>query len=294
MGSAPFAVPSLEVLSHYYSIVGVVTAPDKPQGRGLQLRSTAVKEYAVANHLPVYTPLRLRSEEMQDLLKTLRPDVQVVVAFRKLPVSVIDFPRLGTINLHASLLPNYRGAAPIPWAMINGETRTGLSTFFIEPELDTGPLLLQEEVPIDPEDHAGSLHNTLMHRGAQLLLRTVQGLVAGTLSSFPQPTPKRILSFAPKISKSDCLIDWKWSAEQVHNFVRGLSPVPGAYTFFENTQCKILKTSLLPLVRIPAGTHILDKESLVFGTTTHALAIQELQLAGKKRMSTKDFLRGRQ
>ena len=293
LGSSDFAVPSLKALqSSGHTVVGAVTAPDKPQGRGQRMFSTPVKQYAMAHSLPVYQPARLRDPDLKVLLQKLRPDVQIVVAFRKLPREVWDFPPMGSINLHASLLPAYRGAAPINWALIRGEKQTGLSTFFITEDIDTGPLLLQEEVSIAPDDTAGSLHDRMSQQGADLLLRTLEKVAKGDLKAHPQPLSTSSPT-APKLSRATCQIDWTQSESQIRHFVRGLAPSPGAWTLLDDMSCKIYKLSAVEEPKLEPGSHLLRKDGLFFGSATGTLSVEDIQIAGKRRMLIADFLRGR-
>ncbi len=295
MGSSAFAVPSLAALQDAgYPIVGVFTAPDKPQGRGRRVSSTPVKQYAEAHGLPLYQPARLRDPALHMLLKKLQPDLQVVVAFRKLPEAVWAFPSMGSLNLHASLLPAYRGAAPINWALIRGEKQTGLTTFFITKDIDTGPILLQEEVAIAPDDVAGSLHDRMSQQGADLLLNSVAGLVAGSLKPRPQPTCSADCPTAPKLHRDTCQINWQLPAQQIQHFVRGLAPLPGAWTMLKELTCKVYDVQVVEDQPLAPGECRLQADGLFFGSTTHTLAVQELQLAGKRRMCVQDFLRGQQ
>ena len=293
MGTPDFAVPSLSRLQRAgCKIVGVFTASDKPQGRGLRKRPSSVKQYAEKEGLPLHQPPRLSTPEVQELLRQLRPDLQVVVAFRKLPKEVWDFPSMGSVNLHASLLPAYRGAAPIHWAIIRGEKKTGLSTFLITEDIDTGPLLLQEEVAIASDDTAGSLHDRMSQLGANLVLRTVEGVASGELVPRPQPVPAEECPLAPKLLSPNCEIDWHQSAEYIQNFVRGLSPRPGAWTNLLSQTCKIYSVLPVQEPRLSSGEQRVSALGLYFGTATETLSVKELQLSGKRPMPTADFLRG--
>ncbi|MFN3316928.1 MAG: methionyl-tRNA formyltransferase, partial [Raineya sp.] len=228
MGTPEFAVPSLQVLvENGYNIVGVVTAPDKPAGRGKQMQVSEVKQYALSQNLPILQPEKLKSPDFLAELQALKADLQVVVAFRMLPEVVWAMPPIGTFNLHASLLPKYRGAAPINWAIINGETETGVTTFFLQHEIDTGNIIFQEKEPISPTDTAGSLYQRLMHKGAKLVLKTVQTIEKGDVQTFPQVGE---ITHAPKIFRETCQIDWNKTSTEIYNFVRGLAPYPAAWT----------------------------------------------------------------
>jgi methionyl-tRNA formyltransferase len=304
MGTPEFAVASLQVLvENEYQVVGVITAPDKPSGRGQMLSETAVKQYATSKGLKILQPEKLKSPEFVEELKNLHADLQVVVAFRMLPEVVWDMPRLGTFNLHASLLPKYRGAAPLNWAIINGDTESGVTTFKIEHEIDTGNIMFQEKVDISPDDNVEVLHDNLMDIGSALVLKTVDALAAGNVEMISQQSliEKGYLpSPAPKIFKDDCLIDWKKDALSLKNFVRGLSPYPTAWTNFIN-----IDTGVEIAVKIfradaeninddvePGTIHSNGKTFLKIGCQNGWLIIRELQMAGKKRMAAEDFLRG--
>ena len=305
-GTPEFAVESLDQLVQGgYNIVGAVTMPDKPAGRGHKLFQSPVKEYAVAHNIPLLQPVRLKDEEFLTQLRELHADLFIVIAFRMLPEAVWQMPELGTFNLHASLLPRYRGAAPINWAVINGDKETGVTTFFLKHEIDTGDIIAQERIAIADSDNAGNVHDNLMMLGAKLTLKTVEDIVNGTLTTTPQeqllngeePTP------APKLFKDTCHIDWTKSAINVHNLVRGLSPYPAAWCEIadadnaDNTglAIKVFTTTILNEKRneIVAGTLIADGNRMkaVCGDGT-ILEIMELQPAGKRRMNASEFLRG--
>jgi len=298
MGTPEFAVPSLEILlENGYNVVAVVTAPDKPGGRqGIQ--QSAVKQFAQSRGLQILQPEKLKNPEFLDALKAFKPDLQIVVAFRMLPEVVWALPPMGTMNLHGSLLPKYRGAAPINWAVIHGEAETGLTTFLLKHEIDTGDLLFQEKVPIGPDETAGELHDRMMHVGAKLVLRSVQALEHGTVQPVQQADLEA--THAPKIFAETCRINFDQAAKQVHNFVRGLSPYPGAWTSLEGKTVKILKTSLDPgpwpidpAGAFEPGTWISDgKNYLRIRTSDGLITVLELQMEGKRRMNVKDFLNG--
>lgn len=294
MGTPEFAVPSLETLvAHKLNVVAVVTAPDKPQGRGQKIVHSPVKACALQHNIPVLQPTNLKSPEFLEELKSYNAQLQVVVAFRMLPQSVWDMPEIGTFNLHASLLPDYRGAAPINWAIINGEKETGVTTFFLEQEIDTGSIIFQEKEPIDANDTAGSLYERLMNRGAALVLKTVTGIAAGKYQSTPQP--KGVASKpAPKIFKETCEIKWNQTSEQVRNFVRGLSPYPAAWASIEGKTYKIFKVSIVSgNEKKSAGDYTTDhKRYLYFKTEDGWVSIDELQPEGKRKMGIEDFFRG--
>jgi methionyl-tRNA formyltransferase len=299
MGTPPFAVASLEALVRTgFNIVGVVTAPDKPGGRGMALQQSAVKEYATKHGLPVLQPPRLKDPQFVSELQSLRADLQVVVAFRMLPEVVWSYPRLGTINLHGSLLPQYRGAAPINWAVINGEEETGVTTFKLQHEIDTGNILLQEKIGIGADETAGNLHDRMMLVGAELVVKTVKGLFDATLVETPQAqfssSEAGTLQAAPKLFTDTCRIDWNLPAHKIFDLVRGLSPYPAAFTELEGKKLKILAAKVQTLAeRGRPGTHTTDGKSyLCFATADGYLAVTDLQLEGKKRMTVADFLRG--
>jgi methionyl-tRNA formyltransferase len=294
MGTPEFAVAPLEFLHKQgYNILAVITAPDKPAGRGMQLQQSAVKKYAVANNLPILQPEKLKAPEFIEALENLKADLQVVVAFRMLPEIVWNMPPMGTINLHASLLPQYRGAAPINWAIINGETKTGLTTFLLQHQIDTGNILLQEEVPIAAETTVGTLYQTLMQKGGNLLHQTIEGLCNNTINPKPQLIDIE-LKHAPKIFNETCLLNFENNSQDLHNLVRGLHPIPGAFTMVEGKKFKILKSVVETIAhnKIP-GTMVTDnKEFLKFATGDGFLYAQEVQPEGKKPMPIKNFLAG--
>lgn len=298
MGTPEFAVPSLKTLAEAHDVVGVITAPDKPAGRGKKLLTSAVKQAAEELGLRVLQPTNLKDSEFHTELKSLNADLFVVLAFRMLPEVVWSMPPKGTINLHASLLPDYRGAAPINRAIMNGETKSGLTTFFIEKEIDTGMIIDQVEMEIGAEENAGSLHYRMMDRGAELLLTTVNNIEKGTIKPIPQKISGEI-NEAPKIFKEDCEIDWTRTTEEVHNHIRGLSPYPTAWTIaagvdFPEQSFKIFESRIAEF-KI-AGQHgsilLTDELRLFVKCEGGALEIIELQAPGKKRMRTTDFLRG--
>ncbi|REG94636.1 methionyl-tRNA formyltransferase [Algoriphagus antarcticus] len=295
MGTPEFAVAGLELLvENGWNIVAVITAPDKPKGRGQKLIPSPVKEAALKLDLNILQPTNLKSPEFQEELRALKADLQIVVAFRMLPESVWDMPPLGTFNLHASLLPNYRGAAPINWAIINGEKETGVTTFFLRHEIDTGSIIYQEKVEILNEDDLGTVYEKLMNTGSKLVLKTVEDIAQDKVQAFSQDESKAI-HHAPKIFKETCEIDWSKSAESIHNLVRGLSPYPAAWTTFDDKICKIYKTNFLPNQKTSKAIGELDtdnKSYIKLQTGEGVLEILELQLEGKKRMKVDDLLRG--
>lgn len=296
LGTPEFAVASLAALvGAGANIVGVVTAPDKPAGRGMQLQQSAVKKYGLEKGLKVLQPEKLKNPDFLEQLRSLNADLQVVVAFRMLPEVVWNMPPLGTINVHASLLPQYRGAAPINWAIINGEKETGVTTFKLKHEIDTGDILLQHRVEITEGDNAGSLHDKLMQAGATLLVETVKGLAEGTLQEQPQGNFNiAALKHAPKIFKEDMRIDWNREVTQIQNHIRGLSPYPAAFTLLQGKQIKIFQSHIETIAtNISVGNFETDhKTYLRFAATDGWVYVDELQQEGKKRMKIEEFLRG--
>lgn len=295
LGTPEFAVESLKALVEAgKNIVGVITAPDKPRGRGKKLAKSAVKEYAESAGLVILQPTNLKDPGFQEELRSLRADLQVVVAFRMLPESVWNMPREGTFNLHASLLPQYRGAAPINWAIINGETETGVTTFKLKHEIDTGNIYFQEKEPIHPEDTVGELYLRLMKKGADLVVRTVDAIEQGTAELKPQPASFEIKP-APKIFKEDCRINWELAAESIYNFIRGLSPYPAAWTRLHDKQLKIFRVEVISSENLSPGEFASDgKNWLKVGTGSQDIKLLEIQFEGKKRMRADEFLRGYQ
>ncbi len=297
MGTPEFAVPSLQSLvENGCEVVAVITAPDRPAGRGQKLNESPVKQYAVAHDIPVLQPEKLKNPEFLATLRSYNADLQVVVAFRMLPEMVWATPRLGTFNLHASLLPDYRGAAPINWAIMNGETETGLTTFFIEKEIDTGKIIFQEKESITLDDTAGSLYERLMEKGAALVLRTVRAIAADDYPQTPQP-PMQEGKEAPKLFRENCEIDWNRSATEVRDFVRGLSPYPAAWTTLNELNCKLFAVSVveqrLPNDSAEPGTFRTDQKTFFNFLAADAwIAVHELQLEGKRRMKIDELLRG--
>ena len=294
IGTPDFAVASLRaMLETGYQVVGVITAPDKPAGRGMQLQHSAVKKYALEQGLHILQPTNLKNPQFLDELRDLRADLQVVIAFRMLPEVVWSMPPLGTFNLHASLLPDYRGAAPINWAIINGEKETGITTFFLKHEIDTGRLLLQEKVSLDDEITAGELHDELMLKGAQLVLRSLQLIESGNYTTVEQEL-KPGTKHAPKLFTPHCLINWHNSAAQVHNLIRGLSPYPAAFTRIGGKVLKIYRGKKSTTKHaLEPGTIVCDgKSNLSVAVSDGFVYLHEVQLEGKKRMKTDEFLRG--
>jgi len=294
MGTPEFAVASLDaILNAGYNVVAVITAPDKPAGRGMQLTESAVKKYAKEKGLPILQPDRLKDPSFKEDLRALRADLQIVVAFRMLPESVWSMPPMGTVNLHGSLLPQYRGAAPINWAVINGETVTGVTTFQLQHAIDTGNILLQDRFPIAPDATAGDVHDIMKEVGARLLVTTIDGLSSGTLKATPQQDGSD-LKHAPKIFTETCLIDWNKPTENVYNLIRGLSPFPAAFTHLDGKILKIYhseKEKKTP--GIQPGAYETDQRTyLRFAASDGYIRVTDIQLEGKKRMKIEDFLRG--
>ncbi|HNO99233.1 MAG TPA: methionyl-tRNA formyltransferase [Ferruginibacter sp.] len=305
MGTPEFAVASLDALVQAgCHIVGVITAPDKAAGRGMQLQQSAVKKYAVEKGLHILQPDKLKNPGFLEQLRSLQADLQIVVAFRMLPEAVWNMPPMGSVNLHGSLLPQYRGAAPINWAVINGEKETGVTTFKLKHEIDTGDILLQERFPIGDDETAGEVHDKMKAIGAQLLVRTVAGLAEGTLKKTPQLSTGNLpageadrpetLKHAPKIFTETCRIDFSKTVNEVHNLVRGLSPFPGAFTSLDGKTLKIFRTEKQPgTTGSASGSFETDKKQfLKFACADGYVLVKELQLEGKKRMAIEDFLRG--
>jgi len=303
MGTPDFAVDSLRALvENQYHIVGVITMPDKPMGRHRStLQQSSVKQYALSVGLPVLQPERLKDEQFLEELQALKADLQIVVAFRMLPEVVWKMPSLGTFNLHAALLPQYRGAAPINWAIINGDTETGVTTFFLTPEIDTGRIILQKHLPIADTDDMETVHDALMRIGSGAVLETVDLLLEGKVNAIPQEQFMREgeeLRPAPKIFKETCRIDWHQPTKKIYDFIRGLSPYPAAWTELVDKEgvhqeLKIFQSEkILEATELPVGTIRADKNHFDMATEDGFLRILSLQLAGKKRMSAKDFLNG--
>ncbi len=294
MGTPGFAVPSLSILlEHGYNVVGVITATDKWGGRGKKkLIESDVKKFAVEKGIKVLQPKNLKAASFLEELRSLEANLQIVVAFRMLPEVVWNMPALGTFNLHGSLLPKYRGAAPINWAIINGDHETGVSTFFLQHEIDTGDLLFQESLPIRENDTAGDVHDRMMLLGAEVTLKTVQAIEQKDIQAIPQD--HSLATKAPKIFNDTCEIDFHQSTQKVHDFIRGMSPYPAAWTKLDDKTLKILKTSkLLEPHQYPAGSFHSDNKSFIrIATVDGFVDIHQLQLQGRKRMTTKDFLNG--
>jgi len=301
MGTPEFAVASLDILvRNGYSVVAVVTAPDRQAGRGLEMTVSDVKKYALSKGLPVLQPQKLKDENFLAELRSYQADLQVVVAFRMLPEVVWNMPRLGTINLHGSLLPQYRGAAPINRAVMNGEKETGVSTFFLQQQVDTGKIIFKQATPIGPNETAGEVHDRLMLIGAELLLKTVKAIDEGSYPQVDQQTllqPGESLKEAPKIFKDDCRIQWNHPAKVIHDFIRGLSPYPGAHTLLISPEgkqhpLKLFLATPVESTLTPGAIHTDQKTFLELGTANGAIRVTELQLAGKRKMGIGELLRG--
>jgi len=298
MGTPEFAVPAVDALvKDGFDVAAIVTVPDKPAGRGQQLQESAVKKYALSQHIPVLQPEKLKAPEFVDQLQQIAADLFVVVAFRMLPEVVWNMPRLGTINLHGSLLPKYRGAAPINRAVMNGEHETGVTTFFLQHEIDTGRVIMREKMSIGENETAGEVHDRMMLMGAQTLLKTVQKIEAGTADAIPQEElvqSGESIIHAPKIFKEDCRIHWNQSVDAIHNFVRGLSPYPAAFTDLQGKTFKIYAGIKKKTAHSEeAGSwKIIDQKELLFAATDGYYSVTEVQLEGKKKMKTEEFLRG--
>lgn len=297
MGTPDFAVQTLKtILEHNYNVVGVITAPDRPAGRGRKLNESAVKTFAKEKGLHILQPTNLKNEDFLDELKALNANLQIIVAFRMLPKVVWDMPKHGTFNLHASLLPNYRGAAPINWAIINGETKTGVSTFFIDEKIDTGEMILQKEIEIDPTENAGSLHDKLMHIGSDLVIDTIKLIETGNVNTTPQPEDA-ISKTAYKLNRDNCKINWEADLDQIFNQIRGLSPYPAAWSILKNEDeeldVKIYKAEKeSENHNLVTGTVIFDKSSIKVAVKGGFISILEIKLPGKRNMDVKSLLNG--
>lgn len=297
MGTPEFAVGILDtIIKNNYEIVGVITAADKPAGRGQKLKYSAVKEYALIHNLPLLQPLNLKDEAFLAELKTLNANLQIVVAFRMLPKVVWEMPSLGTFNLHASLLPNYRGAAPINWAIINGETKTGVTTFFIDDKIDTGAMILSSEIPINENENAGNLHDRLMELGSKTVIDTLEMIEKGNVSTVIQKDTADIKT-AYKLNKENCKIDWTKSAQEINNLIRGLSPYPAAWCLFgdknEEWNVKIYDATIIyEEHNYAVGSLICSKKEMKIAVKNGFIQILSLQFPGKKKMNTPELLNG--
>ncbi len=291
MGTPDFSVPSLKILlENNHEILAVVTAPDKERGRGQKITFTAVKQFAIENNIPVLQPIKLKDESFIHDLKNLNSDLFVVVAFRILPKEVFEIPKYGSFNLHGSYLPKYRGAAPIQWALINGDEETGLTTFKLAEKVDTGNIYLQEKVKINPEDNFETLHDRMSLLGAELVLKTVNLIENGDYKLNQQNDS--LASPAPKITKEICSIDFNKSAKEIHNLVRGLSPYPAAFFIYNNKVIKIYKTEIVEDINLKPSEFHQTKTELIIGCGKDDLRILEIQQEGKKQMNIEEFLRG--
>ncbi len=297
MGTPDFAVTTLHtILANQFTVVGVVTAPDKPAGRGRKLKSSAVKEYAISKELPVLQPINLKAPEFIAQLEELKPNLSIVVAFRMLPKLVWSMPEYGTFNLHASLLPEYRGAAPINWAVINGEEKTGITTFFIDDKIDTGHIILQKEVAIGPKDTAGVVHDILMNEGAQLVIDTLHTIKDNTVTTIPQSDTKPSKT-AYKLHRDNTKIDWTANVQTIYNFIRGLSPYPTAWTtLYNGAQELFIKiheaTAVVESHEFEIGTVITENRAIKIAVQEGYIIPKKIQLPGKKAMDVKSLLNG--
>lgn len=297
MGTPEFAVGILDtIIKNNYTVVGVITAADKPAGRGQKLKYSAVKEYALANNLRLLQPTNLKEESFLEELKSLNANLQIVVAFRMLPKVVWEMPDLGTFNLHASLLPNYRGAAPINWAIINGETKTGVTTFFIDDKIDTGAMIMSSEIEIDPIENAGHLHDRLMHLGSETVISTLELIEKGNITTTIQTDSSDIKS-AFKLNKENCKIDWTKSASEINNLIRGLSPYPAAWCIFsdkkEEWNVKIYDAKIVHEDHgLDTGIMVCTKKEMKIAVENGFIQVLNLQFPGKKKMTTPEFLNG--
>ncbi|WP_452220927.1 methionyl-tRNA formyltransferase [Lacinutrix salivirga] len=297
MGTPDFAVQTLKtILENGYNVVGVITAPDKPAGRGRKINQSAVKVFAEQKGLTILQPTNLKAEGFTAELAALKANLQIVVAFRMLPKSVWQMPEYGTFNLHASLLPNYRGAAPINWAIINGETKTGVSTFFIDEKIDTGAMILQQEVNILPEDNAGDLHDTLMTIGSELVIDTIKKIETNTVTTTPQPEIKNIKT-AYKLNKDNCKIDWEANIETIYNKIRGLSPYPAAWCILKNGEdtldIKLYEAKIEKEPHnLPIGSLVTTKKEIKVAVNEGFIIITKIKLPGKRLMDAQSLLNG--
>lgn len=299
MGTPEFAVASLKTLvEKNYDVVGVITAPDRPAGRGQKLQESDVKKFALAHHLKILQPTNLKDENFLKELKALQANLQIVVAFRMLPEAVWKMPEYGTFNLHASLLPEYRGAAPIHWAIINGETKTGATTFFIDDKIDTGAIILQEEIEIGNDETVGKLHDKLMDLGKKLVLDTVKLIESGDVTTIIQPKSDREKT-AYKLNKDNCKIDWTASVDTIYNKIRGLNPFPGAWSYIKNGE-ETLTVKIFEVEKIKeshsksVGNIEISKDNLKVSVKDGYILIKEIQLPGKRKMDVKSLLNGYQ
>ena len=297
MGTPEFAVGILDtIIKNNYNVVGIITAADKPAGRGQKIKYSAVKEYALSNNLPLVQPANLKDENFLEELKALNANLQIVVAFRMLPEAVWRMPELGTFNLHASLLPNYRGAAPINWTIINGDTKTGVTTFFIDDKIDTGAMILSSEIEISPSENAGELHDRLMQLGSRTVLETLALIEKGNITTTIQNENPEIKT-AYKLNKENCKIDWTKSAKEIYNLIRGLSPYPSAWCFFkdknEEWNVKIHEVKMtLERHSIVVGSLICSKKEMKIAVKDGFIEVISMQFPGKKKMNVRELLNG--
>jgi len=297
MGTPEFAVGILDtIIKNKYEVVGVITAPDKPAGRGQKIKYSAVKEYALENNLKLLQPTNLKNEDFLSELKALDANLQVVVAFRMLPKAVWEMPALGTFNLHASLLPDYRGAAPINWAIINGETKTGVTTFFIDDKIDTGAMILNSEIAIPEDENAGTLHDRLMDLGSKTVVETLALIEKGNVATTIQTDSPEIKT-AYKLDRDNCKIDWNKPIEEIHNLIRGLSPYPASWCFFKDNDqewnVKVYEAKIIPESHtLNTGQIVATKKELKVAAEGGFIQIISLQFPGKKKMTAQEFLNG--
>ncbi|NVJ88811.1 MAG: methionyl-tRNA formyltransferase [Flavobacteriaceae bacterium] len=296
MGTPDFAVTILDyLLENKYNVVGVITAPDKPAGRGRKLNQSAVKKYAITKGLPILQPTNLKDKSFNEELKSLKPDLQIVVAFRMLPKIVWQLPKYGTFNLHASLLPEYRGAAPIHWAIVNGEIKTGVTTFFIDDKIDTGEIILQEETEISSNETVGTLHDRLMYLGAELVAKTVDLIETKKIKTTPQPVLEE--KSAPKLNSENTKINWSDSLDNIYNKIRGLNPFPAAWTFIESANEKV-KAQIYAVEKekenhnYSLGKILTSKKELKIAVKEGFINVKEIKLSGKRKMDIKSLLNG--
>lgn len=297
MGTPEFAVKSLEaILDAEYNVVGVITAPDRPAGRGRKLRESAVKEFAKSREIPVLQPTNLKAEEFQKNLEALNPNVQVVVAFRMLPKSVWNYPEFGTFNLHASLLPQYRGAAPINWAIMNGEKETGVSTFFLDEKIDTGAMIMQRSTKISSEENLESLHDRLMETGAELVVETLKKISEDSINPVPQPENSN-LKDAPKLTRENTKIDWNRSVDEIYDQIRGLNPYPAAWCYLENNS-EEMNVKIYGVEKISTNHNLrngeinIEDKTLKVAASGGYIVVKEIQLPGKRKMEVSALLNG--
>jgi len=291
MGTPDFAVPSLDAINNSgHQLIAVVTAPDKERGRGREISFTPVKEYVIKKNIPLLQPEKLKEPKFIEQIKGLSPDLIIVIAFRILPKEIFEIPKYGTFNVHGSLLPKYRGAAPIQWSLINGDNETGLTTFFIQEKVDTGNIILQKRIAIDKEDNFGTLHDKLQLLSVDMVLETIKIIESVNIELLKQD--EFLVSSAPKITKENSQIDWNESSERLYNLIRGLSPYPAAYFIKDTKMYKVFSSKIKDNLILKPGEVMQTKNEIFIGTSTTALEIMEIQPEGRKRMKADDFLRG--